>query len=57
VSLFERGLSKIPYEALGKLVSILGIPEKKVTHILVNAYEKDLVLKISQGKKSGLKAV
>lgn len=29
ISLFERGLSKIPLNVLGKLITILGIPEKK----------------------------
>lgn len=50
ISLFERGISKIPHETLGQLISILGVPEKKVTGILVNAFEMDLKEKINRGK-------
>ncbi|MFZ3229908.1 MAG: helix-turn-helix transcriptional regulator [Pseudobdellovibrio sp.] len=50
VSLFERGVSKIPLETLGQLISILGIPEKKITSILVEAYQSDLKAKINRGK-------
>jgi transcriptional regulator with XRE-family HTH domain len=51
VSLFERGLSKIPFVTLGKLVVILGMPEKKVFKILVGAFESELKQRINTGKK------
>ena len=38
VSLFERGLSKVPHNVLGQLIVILGIPEKKVLDTLMNAF-------------------
>ncbi len=52
VSLFERGLSKVPYNILGKLIVLLGIPEKKVIEILIEAYETNLKSDISIGKKT-----
>lgn len=57
VSLFERGISKIPHETLGRLIIILGIPEKKVMTILMNSFETDLSEKINRGKVSGRKAI
>ncbi len=55
VSLFERGISKIPLETLGQLIILLKIPEKKVMTILVTAYEADLAIKINRGKSAGRK--
>ena len=52
VSLFERGLSKIPLKVIGKLVVILGIPEKKVTKALVDSLVTDMNEQIREGKKS-----
>lgn len=52
ISLFERGLSKVPYNVLGQLIVLLGIPEKKVLEILIKAYELNLKSEISQGKKT-----
>lgn len=51
VSLFERGLSKVPLNTLGKLIVILGIPEKKITDSLVKAYRQNLQEEISLGKR------
>jgi len=51
VSLFERGLSKVPLNVLGQLVVILGIPERKVTEILVDAYARSVKEEILSGKK------
>ena len=56
VSLFERGLSKVPFETLGQLVVILGIPEKKIMKNIVSAYEKEINKRVEIGKKSALKA-
>lgn len=51
VSLFERGLSKIPLNVLGQLIVILGIPEKKITDTLMKSYEMNLKSEILHGKK------
>ena len=51
VSLFERGISKIPLATLGQLVVLLGIPEKKVMETLVKAYESHLRQEIVEGKQ------
>jgi transcriptional regulator with XRE-family HTH domain len=52
VSLFERGLSKVPLNVLGQVIVMLGIPEKKVVDILMKAYEHNLKAEIHLGKKS-----
>lgn len=52
VSLFERGLSKIPLKVIGKLVIILGIPEKKVTKTLLDSLITDINEQIKEGKRS-----
>ena len=52
VSLFERGLSKIPLETLGSIIVYLKIPEKTVLSLLVQGYEQEVRQKISAGKKS-----
>jgi transcriptional regulator with XRE-family HTH domain len=52
VSLFERGLSKIPLKVIGKLVVILGIPEKKVTKALIDSLTIEINEQIKEGKKS-----
>ncbi len=51
ISLFERGVSKVPHNILGKLIVILGIPEKMVMQILIKDYETSLKSEISAGKK------
>ncbi len=51
ISLFERGVSKVPHNILGKLIVILGIPEKPVLQILIKDYEASLKSEISAGKK------
>lgn len=56
VSLFERGLSKVPNNVLGQLIVILGIPEKKVLDTLMKAYEVNLKSEISSGKKAAKNA-
>lgn len=49
VSLFERGLSKVPNETLGKISKILRIkPKKFITH-KVNQFEKHLIEEIAKG--------
>ena len=55
VSLFERGLSKVPHQVLGQLIVILGIPERKVLDTLMKSYETSLKSEISSGKKAAKK--
>ena len=50
VSLFERGLSKVPVYILGQLIVILGIPEKKIMKILLAAYQDQITAQITEGK-------
>ena len=52
VSLFERGLSKIPSKVIGKLIIILGVPEKKIVKNLVDIFTADLIKQIEDGKQS-----
>ncbi len=52
VSLFERGLSKIPSKVIGKLIIILGVPEKKIVKNLVDIFTADLTKQIEDGKQS-----
>jgi transcriptional regulator with XRE-family HTH domain len=51
VSLFERGLSKVPMETLGFLIKVLGIPEKKIVYALVSSYKEELEDQIKRGKR------
>jgi transcriptional regulator with XRE-family HTH domain len=51
VSLFERGLSKIPLETMGQIIVLLSIPEVKVENILVGIFKKEVLEKISAGKR------
>lgn len=58
VSLFERGLSKIPMGTLGKLFVILNFPFRERRLIikgLVMKYETDITDEIVQGEKAILK--
>ncbi|NUM57238.1 MAG: helix-turn-helix transcriptional regulator [Bdellovibrionaceae bacterium] len=57
VSLFERGLSKVPMEVLGQLVIILGIPEKQFKNVLVKDFESEINARINFGKKTAAKAI
>lgn len=50
VSIMERGLAKIPLNVIGQLIALLGIPEKKVTALLLDAYKKNMVKEIMSGK-------
>lgn len=51
VSLFERGLSKVPIETLGELSTILNISEKTFTTILLKNYEKELKRRMRMKKR------
>ena len=50
VSLFERGLSKIPLNVLGQLIILLNIPEKRVVKMLLDRYKKEVRNLIEAGK-------
>lgn len=52
ISLFERGLSKVPHKVIGKLVVILNIPQQKIIDHLVKEFTSDLKEAIEEGKKS-----
>lgn len=52
VSLMERGRSKVPANVIGKLVVILGLPEKKIISQLNQEFLNDLTSEISAGKES-----
>lgn len=57
VSLFERGLSKVPMKVLGKLFVILKFPEKQQKQILkmiMDEYTTKVVSEIADGKKVAL---
>lgn len=52
VSLFERGLSKIPYSVIGKLVVILNLPENEIILSMVSTFGDDLERELLFGKRS-----
>lgn len=51
VSLMENGHSKIPLIVAGELISLLKIPEKMVTDLLLEAYKKQACEQILIGRK------
>lgn len=51
VSIFERGLSSVPVNTLGRLISILGIPEKRVLDILIKTYRAQTMSQLDEGKR------
>ena len=52
ISLMENGHSKIPLNVLGKIISILSIPEKKALDLLVDIYKNEAKASISEGRKN-----
>jgi transcriptional regulator with XRE-family HTH domain len=52
VSLFERGVSKVPFNILGRLIVVLGIPEKRIVKLIIQAYEAEIKRQINSGKKA-----
>lgn len=56
VSLFERGLSKAPLEVLGRLVVILGLPEKNFKSLILKDFQDEVNERLRNGKKSVNKA-
>jgi transcriptional regulator with XRE-family HTH domain len=52
VSLFERGLSKIPPATLGKLIVLLQLNEKQIVSMLLEEHEAQLMAEIKAGKKA-----
>lgn len=55
ISLFERGVSKIPLYILGQLIVFLKIPEKKVLETLMSNYAINIKNEIQSGKKAAKK--
>lgn len=53
ISLFERGLAKVPIMTLGRLVKILDLPEKDIFKMLVNAFADELRKELESGKRLG----
>ena len=51
VSIFERGLSSVPVNTLGRLISLLGIPEKRVLDILLKSYKAQTIFQLDEGKR------
>lgn len=52
VSLFERGVAKVPFKILGMLVVILKIPEAQIVGIILVFRCNDIEREINEGKKS-----
>lgn len=50
VSLIEHGTSKVPLSTLGQLITLLKIPEKKVTKLLLDSYAEKVRSEIEAGK-------
>lgn len=51
VSLFERGLSKVPHEVIGKCIKLLDLPEKKIVKMIVQNEVQYMDEQIKEGKK------
>lgn len=54
VSLFERGLSKVPLKVVGKLIVILNLPEAKIKKHLIEQAENEIKSQIKEGKDGHL---
>ena len=57
VSLFERGLSKVPLETLGQLSVILNFPANRMMDLILRDFENDVAKKIKSGRKRKFKVV
>jgi transcriptional regulator with XRE-family HTH domain len=58
VSLFERGLSKVPMKTLGAMFEILKFKEKdrqKIIAFLVKSYSTKIQIQIAEGETNGNK--
>lgn len=51
VHLMESGKSKIPLDVMGKLIVILGLPEKQIINEIFLEHEKTLRTEIDLGKE------
>ncbi len=51
ISLIENGHSKVPLNALGKVIAALNIPEKKIIDSLLNTYEQEIRSEIGSVSK------
>ncbi len=50
ISIIERGLAKTPLNVLGQLIVILGIPERRITKLLTEAYLEEVHQELTDGK-------
>ena len=51
VSLIENGHSKVPLNVLGKVITALQIPEKKIIDSLLQSYELEIRSEIGSSSK------
>ena len=51
VSLIENGHSKVPLNVLGKVITVLQIPEKKIIDSLLHSYELEIRSEIGSSSK------
>ena len=51
VSNVERGTAKLPLSTLGKLIELLGISQKRIIDIQMNAFNELLLSEIETGKR------
>jgi transcriptional regulator with XRE-family HTH domain len=57
MQLAEAGRSKVPLKTLGRLISVLGLPEKQIIKSLVDGYKSDLIMRVNIGKRMRINAV
>ena len=57
VSLFERGLSKVPLETLGQLSVILNFPASHMMDLILRDFELEVSKKIKSGRKRKFRVV
>ena len=50
ISLFERGLSKVPVKTIGKISAILKFSEKEICKILLDEHREFVISQINSGK-------
>lgn len=51
ISLFERGLAKVPYATLGQLCGLIDLPERKIMQLLVTDFTEELKAQFKSAKK------
>jgi transcriptional regulator with XRE-family HTH domain len=51
ISLIERKQSKVPLKTLGRIIKILGLPEKELIALLIQGYIQDVQVEIRSGMR------